>query len=245
MRKFIRVSGLLLVCAIFVASCHSRQPEDTAKPEGKTLAQLCEQYRTDKCPDHHNYVEIYDTLFTPFRNKNLRILEIGVFRGMSMRLWEAYFPAAQIYGLDIESKSQYDSRRVKTLVADQGKRTDLARVLATTGGDFDLILDDGGHRMDQQQISFGTLFPTLKSGGLYIIEDIHTSFPELYPGFGVEPDGQNSTYAMIDRFVRKGKIGSKYLTEAENDYLSKNISHCAYFLRSNPFHSDMFACWKK
>ena len=209
------------------------------------MAQLCEQYRTDKCPYHHNYVEIYESLFAPMRDKSLRILEIGVFEGMSMRLWEAYFPAAQIFGLDIESKSHYDSQRVKTLVADQGKRDDLGRVLTVTGRDFDLILDDGGHKMDQQQISFGTLFPTLKSGGLYIIEDIHTSFPELYPGYGVDPDGQNSTYAMIDRYVKTGKIGSKYLTEAENEYLSKNISRCAYFLRSNQFHSDLFACWKR
>jgi hypothetical protein len=238
-----RVSGLLLVCII--ASCGSRPPAEPAKPQEKILAELCEQYRTDKCPFHHDSVEIYETLFSPFKHKNLRILEIGVFQGNSMRLWEAYFPTAQIFGVDIESKSHYDSRRVKTLVADQGKRDDLARVLTATGRDFDLILDDGGHRMDQQQISFGTLFPTLKSRGLYIIEDIHTSFPELYPNFGVEPDGQNSTYAMIDRFVKTGKFRSKYLTDAENEYLNKNISHCGYFLRSNRFHSDLFACWKK
>lgn len=229
----------------FFVGCESRGTVETTKPRRTTLVELCDQYRTDKCPDHHNYVQIYDTLFAPIRDTSLKILEIGVFQGRSMRLWEAYFPVAQIYGLDIESKSHYDSPRVKTLVADQGKRDDLARVLATTGRDFDLILDDGGHRMDQQQLSFGILFPTLKGGGLYIIEDVHTSFAEKYPGYGVEPDGQNSTYAMIDRFVRTGNIRSKYLTQAESDYLTQNMSHCAYFLRSNRFHSDLFACWKK
>lgn len=238
--------GLLLVVGLLlVTGCQPRQPVTGATPQRKSLADLCQQFRTDKCPVHHNYVEIYETLFSPFRDEPIRLLEIGVFEGESMRLWEAYFPAAQIFGLDIEDKSQYDSARVRTLVADQGNRADLAVVLERTGGDFDLILDDGGHQMEQQQISLGVLFPTLKSGGLYIIEDVHTSFPDLYAGFGVEPDGQNSTYAMIDRFVRSGSMRSKYLSEPEADYLDKNISYCAYYLRQNGRHSDLFACWKR
>jgi hypothetical protein len=188
---------------------------------------------------------MYEALFSPLRNRTLRFLEIGVAQGHSLRLWEAYFPSAQIFGLDIEGKSQYDTRRIKTLIADQGKREDLAKALAATGSGLDIVLDDGGHQMEQQQLSFATLFPALKSGGLYIIEDVHTSFPQLYPGYGVEADGENSTYAMIDRFVRTGKIRSKYLTDAENSYLSENISHCTYFWRSTSVHSDFLACWQK
>jgi Ca2+/Na+ antiporter len=210
-----------------------------------TLAELCQLYHTDKCPFHHNYVEFYEWLFRPLKNKTLRFLEIGVLHGESMRLWEAYFRVGQIFGIDIEDKTQYDTARVKTFIADQGKRADLAKIITATEARFDVILDDGGHKMDQQQISFGALFPYLNSGGMYIIEDIHTSFPNLYHGFGVHADGKNTTYAMIDRFVRTGFIRSQYLSPEENKYLSQNISSCAYFFRMNRFHSDFFVCWKK
>ncbi len=212
---------------------------------GPTLTELCKKHPTDKCASHHNYVAIYEMLFSPLRHRDIRLLEIGVLDGHSMRLWEAYFPTAQIFGLDIASKTKHDSKRVKTLVADQGKREDLAKAVAATGGDFDIVLDDGGHTMAQQQISFSTLFPAIRSGALYIIEDIHSSFPHLWPGFGVERDGANATYTMIDRFVRTGRVESEYLTAAENNYLSDNISHCMYFFRSTKVHSDFFACWKK
>lgn len=245
MLKIMRLIILLLACVVAVPGCDPRPRAEVTEREIKTLTQLCERYPTDKCPFHHNYVEIYDMIFSPLRNKPIRLLEIGVFKGDSMRLWEAYFPAAQIFGIDIVDRAQYDTARIKTLIGDQGNRDALAHVIAMTGGEFDIILDDGGHRMDQQQISFGALFPTLKSGGLYIIEDIHTSFPDRYPDYGVEPDGQNSTYALIDRFVKTQKIQSQYMTSDESDYLSKYISHCSYFFRANKFHSDFFTCWKK
>ena len=245
MLKIIGLRILLLAFLVHLAACDSQPSAKSAQLAGKTLAELCEHHPTDKCPFHHNYVQIYEMLFSPLRNKQIRLLEIGVFHGDSLRLWEAYFPAAQIFGVDITDKTQYDTKRIKTVIGDQGDRQDLARIIRITGDGLDIILDDGGHRMEQQQISFGALFPAVKSGGLYIIEDIHTSFPDRFPGFGVEPDGQNTTYAMIDRFVRTQKFQSKYLTAAENDYLSKYVSYCSYFVRTNDFHSDFFACWKK
>ena len=235
----------LLILVASLVGWNSLSSAQVPGPSGPTLVELCKQHPTDKCPFHHNYVVFYEALFSPLRNQKLRLLEIGVLEGHSLRLWEAYFPSAQIFGVDLESKAQYDTPRIKTLVADQGQRADLAKVIAATGGDLDIVLDDGGHTMEQQQISFGTLFAALKSGGLYILEDVHTSFPNIHPGYGVEPDGENSTYSMIDRLVRTGRVRSKYLADAENDYLSENISHCTYFWRSNRFHSDFLACWKK
>ncbi len=235
----------LALCAALVLGCSADDRWPATLWAQKTLADLCVQHPTDKCPYHHNYVEIYEQLFAPMRHRGLRILEIGVEEGKSMRLWEAYFPTANIFGLDIMSKTQHDSARVATLVADQGKREELKAALDRIGRDFDIIIDDGGHRMDQQQISFATLFPVVKPGGLYIIEDIHTSFPHVAKGFGVEPDGANSTYAMIDNFVRTGAVRSRYLSDAESGYLVANISYCAYYFRPTRIHSDFFLCRKK
>jgi hypothetical protein len=247
MRTTTSVRALLLACVCLTSGGAPARAE-TPAPEPPTLTKLCKQHPTDKCPlghNGHNYVEIYEMLFAPIRNKTEKILEIGVLEGHSLRLWEDYFPNAQISGIDIVDSRKNDVGRVKTFIADQGKREELAKVVAATGGNFDIILDDGGHRMDQQQISFGALFPALKSGGLYVIEDIHTSFPELFPNYGVEGDGQNSTYAMIDRFVRTERFKSQYLTDDEAAYLTANVSYCGYFLRLKKDHSDFFACWKR
>ncbi len=243
MRRRWALGGAILITTAFGAAC-SGTPAHAASP---TLVELCQQFPTDKCPYHHNYVEIYETLFGGLRNAAIRFLEIGVLRGDSVRLWEAYFPNAQVYGIDLdESTTKYNSDRIKIVIADQGSRNDLTRVLETTGRSLDVVLDDGGHAMHQQQISLGMLFPAVKKGGLYIVEDVHTSFPQLYPGFGVDsPDGRNSTYALIDRFVRTGQFNSQYLSAAENDYLTKNVSYCAYYVRQNGRHSDFFACWKR
>lgn len=234
----IRAAGIAaLALGLALAGCERAQ--------GPSLAQLCEKHATDKCAFGHNYVELYETLLAPLRARELRILEIGVAQGYSLLLWQDYFPRARIYGVDIQPKKHLDNARTTTLVADQGKRADLARVLQETGGKFDLVIDDGGHRMEQQQLSLGLLFPALAPGGLYIIEDVHTSFPDSYPGFGVEPGGANSTYALIDGFVRTGAIRSRYLSAQENAALTAGIAACGHFFRATKARSQLVWCRKK
>ena len=162
-----------------------------------------------------------------------------------MRLWEAFFPTARIYGVDIVDTSAHDSDRITTGIADQANRKQLGAFVELRGSNFDIVLDDGGHTMEQQQISFGFLFQHVARGGMYIIEDIHSSFPRIWPGFGVEDGGANSTYTMIDRFVRTGTFESRYLTKSELDYLTRNVEHCLYSYRTTEFHSDFFLCKKK
>ena len=245
---------LFMLAVALVVGCFAGNPAaDRAAPSqggapagpGPSLSELCALHHTDKCADHHDYVEIYDLFFQPVRERVERVLEIGVFKGDSMRLWEAYFPTAHIYGLDIVDSSAHDTDRITTAIADQADRMQLGAFIEAEGSDFDIILDDGGHTMEQQQISFGFLFPHVRPGGLYVIEDIHTSFPQLWPGYGVEDGGANSTYTMIDRFVRTGAFESRYLTATELEYLTRNVEHCFYSYRTTEFHSDFFLCEKK
>lgn len=210
-----------------------------------TLAQLCEKYPTDKCPTAHNYVETYERLFAPLRASTRRVLEIGVLHGYSMRMWEEYFPQAKIVGVDIVAHPKVDSARVTTVVADQGKREDLQAVLAKFGGDYDIVIDDGGHHMNHQQVSFATLFPAVRPGGFYIIEDMHTSFPQFYPGFDVAKDGSNSTWAMVERFIRTGELASPYMTAEERAYLKAHIAQCSYGFRNSERRSAFLVCRKR
>jgi hypothetical protein len=193
--------------------------------------------KTDKAMNWHGYTEIYEHIFNPLKNSPIKICEIGIEEGGSLILWRDYFPKATIYGIDILDKSILNSKRVKTFVADQANREQLKSFIDKNGDNFDIILDDGGHTMEQQQISFGYLFNYLKPGGYYIIEDVHTSIPFYRPGFGVEEDKKNTTLLMINRFIRYARIISKYLTPEEKAYLNDSIEYCNLFFRNNPRHS--------
>ncbi len=238
MKRFL-VFGLLLCLG---CAARSIQPVD----QTRSLADLCESYKSDKCAWHHNYVELYETFFSPLRDEVERIFEIGVAEGYSLQLWEDYFPNATVFGIDIVDSSSIDTDRIKTFVADQSSREQLGAFLAAHGSDFDIILDDGGHAMNMQQISFGYLFPHLKPGGLYVIEDIHTSFPSRYSDrYGARADESNTTFTMIVNFIRDSQFRSEYLTAQEMRYLTENVEYCGYLYRVNKPHSDFFICKKK
>jgi hypothetical protein len=194
------------------------------------LTKLADQYKSDKGTLLHHYTEVYECFFYPMKASARKICEIGILEGASLKMFEDYFGSAVIYGIDIEDASRLNSDRIKTFIADQANRRQLAAFADASGSDFDLILDDGGHSMEQQQVSFGSLFRLVKPGGYYIIEDVHTS---LLADYGAEPGEANTTLTMIQRFVRSGKIESKYLTEEERQYLDFNISFCNLMSRNN------------
>jgi SAM-dependent methyltransferase len=231
-----------LVCAVLFSLVYA---SSTPLVAAQSLAELCKTHKTDKCASDHNYVELYEKFFSPVRNQAKRVLEIGVWRGDSLRLWEEYFPSARIFGIDINDSSRYNTERIITAIADQANREQLGQFIEAHGSDFDIVIDDGGHTMEQQQTSFGFLFPHVRPGGIYIIEDVHTSFPNLYPDYGVEVDERNSTFSMINNFVRSGKFQSKYLTEQELQYLTTHVEHCLSSYRATTHHSVFFFCEKK
>jgi hypothetical protein len=193
----------------------------------------------------HGFIELYEHIFFPLKNSPIKILEIEIGAGGSLRVWRKYFPEAKIYGIDILEKSPFDPERIKTFVAEQANRDQLKAFINKYGGDFDIVIDDGGHPMNQQQISLGFLFKYVKSNGYYIIENIHTSFPTYYRDFGVEKGGGNSTFRLINNFIRKENITSKYLTPEEEKYLSKNVEYCNLFFRKNKWHSIVCVFKKK
>ena len=187
---------------------------------------------TDKGPIGHGFTDIYERFFYPLKYAPIKIFEIGIAEGASLSLWEKYFPHATVYGIDIFDRSDLNSKRIKTFVADQAKRNQLMRFIRKYGNAYDIILDDGGHSMPQQQISFGFLFKFVKPGGYYIIEDLHTSLPQFFPSFHVEEGGADSTLRMINHLIETRKIESKYLTIEEKNYLQRNIEYVVLFGRN-------------
>lgn len=135
----------------------------------------------------HDYASVYEAYLWPLRNEAVTLLEIGIGvpgpdwdaqiargrnrGGASLRMWEQWLPKARILGADIHSAAYLDSDRVTTFIADQGDPESL-RKLAEAVEEADIIIDDGSHRPDHQQITLRALFGILRPGGLYFIEDM-------------------------------------------------------------------------
>ncbi len=138
-----------------------------------------------KSSNWHNYTEIYSYYFKNIKNKPFKFLEIGINKGSGVRLWESYFENAELHFIDISlDHVNYFSDRSQYHIADQANPEQLLEVVRKVGGKFDIIIDDGGHTMTQQIVNFTTLFPYLNSGGMYIVEDLHTSYWKSHGGNG-------------------------------------------------------------
>ena len=127
-----------------------------------------------------HYFDIYTRHFEPYRSKPIKMLEIGVFRGGSLRMWKKFFhPDSVIIGVDIDKNcQQYEiaDHQVYVRIGSQADPDFLAAVNKEFGP-FDIILDDGNHKTYYQVVSFTSLFrDALKDGGCYMVEDMHTNY---------------------------------------------------------------------
>ncbi|SDY59628.1 class I SAM-dependent methyltransferase [Thermoactinomyces sp. DSM 45892] len=125
--------------------------------------------------DH--YFEIYERHFQRFVNQKVNILEIGVQHGGSLQMWKNYFgEQATLYGIDIDPRCKcVEEDRIKIIIGDQGDR-DFWKEIKPGLPEFDIIIDDGGHLIHQQIITFEEMFPVLSNNGVFLVEDLHTNY---------------------------------------------------------------------
>jgi hypothetical protein len=160
------------------------------------LTELANRFGTDKGTVSlagHGYTLVYEILFDPLREGPIRLLEIGLCAGgpevggdpgrqvldaPSVRMWHEYFPRGRIYGLDISDFSRFESDWFEFMRADCGDPGQLEEI-AGRGIVFDIIIDDGSHASFHQQLTLCKMFPCLRSGGIYAIEDLNWQ-PEQY-----------------------------------------------------------------
>jgi hypothetical protein len=157
----------------------------------------------------HGYQKHYKRSIETYRNRPVRLLEIGLRDGASLELWSKYFhPDSEIFGIDFGSIDQNCSpcniHGALCFHGDQENVTFLNLVLERSGGNFDIIIDDGGHGYGQQMSSFSVLFDKgLKPGGLYFIEDIETSYWTNYEQYGnIINGGKNHMNAPLTTFLQ-------------------------------------------
>ena len=184
---------------------------------GGDLPALATYFGTDKWGSHW-YAQHYQTYFASLRRKRLRLLEIGIGGygapdqgGESLRMWKAYFPKAQIYGLDLVDKRVHDERRVTTVIGSQDDEA-LLRRLSESAGPFDIVIDDGSHVSAHIIKTFQVLFPLLSENGIYVVEDTQTAYWADFGGSRrgelTAPTSMNFLKSLADglnygEFVRK------------------------------------------
>jgi hypothetical protein len=144
-----------------------------------SLDQIGLKYKTDKASNGHNYLSYYEMFFRDYKDKDINLLEIGIWEGSSLKMWAEYFKNGIITGFDIDEKEQYRTERINTFKGDQFNTLDLENV-SKKHGEFSIIVDDGSHECHHQIKSFYTLFPLLKSGGLYCIEDLLCGYDQRW-----------------------------------------------------------------
>lgn len=184
-----------------------------------TLDEFALKYDTDKSSKWHNYTEKYERYFLPLQNKHLKILEIGIQNGFSLKTWKEYFPHANIYGIDIEDCSHMNEERITTIQGSQNDVVFLVEVHANYGP-FDIIIDDGSHVSNDMRISFDTLFPLLHQGGLYIAEDLHCCY---WPNFSVgDTSFMDRMKELLDCINARGKCGLADIRNIQQDHFYKS-----------------------
>jgi hypothetical protein len=155
----------------------------------KELDDLGRKHGTDKSSEAHDYLRKYEFFLKNFKNEDFTLMELGVFRGASLKMWEEYFPKAEIVGVDIEeSTKRCEGGRIKVIAGDLANPVFL-NSLKSLGAK--IIVDDASHWWPDQLRNLFVLYPSLPEGGVYVVEDVHTSFQPLAPlfsaGFHVPP----------------------------------------------------------
>lgn len=161
----------------------------------------------------HNYTYVYERYMEEFRNSPFNMLEIGIcspfYPGASLRAWYQYFQQAQIFGLDIVECSRFENDRVKTFLVDQTSEVQL-RNFAKLAPQFKFIIDDGCHDERAITISLGELFPSLESGGIYFIEDLHVVH-------------KDRLFKLVDK-----QFVSPFIAPAKLEYINANIARATF-----------------
>lgn len=161
----------------------------TRRSPAPTLRELFSRW--ERINKWRHYLDIYERYLGPLRGTPIRLLEIGVFKGGSLRLWREYFgPQAELFGVELSPDAAALAREgFGIFIGDQGDPGFMEQVKNEVGT-LDVVIDDGGHSMRQQVNSFEVLYPA--TSRVYIVEDTHTSY---WPRYQDRPEGSFIDYA--------------------------------------------------
>lgn len=191
---------------------------------------LAWKYGTDKVL--HGYMQHYKKHFSPFRHKKINLLEIGIGTygprggGASLRTWRHYFSKGNINGLDIVDKVEHQEKRIKTYKGDQSDEEFLLQT-ARDIGPLQIIIDDGSHINSHVAASFRTLFPILEVGGVYVIEDIQTSYLSAMGGSSTDLNKSGTSMNLAKDLC--DNVNSMFIPNKEISYLDRHVESVHFY----------------
>lgn len=169
---------------------------DLYKENIPSLHDIASKYDTDK-GYYHFFTIIYDFWLRHLRHSAITMLEIGYAKGGSALMWSEYFSDHNIiHCVDIDPPPEAIPPSVKYWQVDQSQR----HLLSQLPRSLDLIVDDGGHTMEQQQVSLAVLLHHLAPAGIYILEDLHTSLEPYEKTHGCSP--LNNTINLLSDLMK-------------------------------------------
>jgi len=201
------------------------------------LFEIFDNHKGNEIYKWEHYFDIYETHFSKFKNSPnpITVLEIGVLNGGSLQMWQKYFgPNATIVGIDIyEECKKYEKDNIKIRIGSQADLNFL-KELSNEFPKIDVLIDDGSHRVLHQIITFEYLFKFINSGGVYLVEDTHTSYWVEYGG----GKKRNGTFLEFSKKL----IDSLYARYSEQrhfklDFYSENLYSIHYY--------DSIVCFNK
>lgn len=169
---------------------------------------------------HLRYLRVYDHYFSQFRGKNLTIVEVGVFGGGSLQLWKKYFgKGARVIGIDINPEcKQYEEDQIEIFIGSQSDRN-FWKEFKKQVKKVDIFIDDGGHTMLQQRVTFEEMYGRISPNGVYICEDCCTSYwPSMGGGYKIKDSFIEYSKNCIDyinaRYSKSKKLRPNYITKS-------------------------------
>jgi len=211
------------------------------------LCKIAEKYGTDKVSQ--GYTLYYDESLKHLRNNKINMLEIGIFRGGSILMWNEYFQKGEIYCIDncipnssghllcnqsvLDNLNNY-SERIHAYDCCQKDNIKMENIFSNIT--FDLIVDDGEHFQEHMLKSFGNLFKKVNSGGIYIIEDICTMWGFQTGSWWGQKNGIENTSrgknSWLQKFIQNNKLEEEEVYKDAVWYVLHN------YLKSNVFYSE-------
>ena len=187
------------------------------------LIEIGKKYPSSK--NISGFIQLYEKYFTPLRDSKINILEIGVDNGDSLRIWREFFSKANICGIDIDKKNF----RINNTNILQGDQSDLnfLKSLVSEYKKFDIIIDDGSHQAKHIIASFNYLFNYLSNNGLYVIEDLQTSYIPRYGGSRINLKKKKSSMNFIKSLtdsINYEKNNRPFFKKNKFDGLIKSIN---------------------
>jgi hypothetical protein len=208
----------------------------------RNLRLLATLYGSDKWGQHW-YAQHYERHFSSLRKKPIILLEIGIggynnphAGGASLRMWKNYFPKGRIYGLDIYDKSPHNDDRIRTLVGDQSDEKFLRQLISEIGTP-DIVIDDGSHINGDVIKCFEVLFPLLADGGIYVIEDLASSYWPGYGGSSEDLASARTSMCMLKKLVDGLNHKEFMLGNYQPSYFDENVV-------SMHFYHNLVFCFK-